>query len=310
VQRPLLILTGPTGAGKSSLALDLAERLGGELVNADSVQLYKGFDIGSAKTPASERRGVQHHLFDVLDPETVPSAGDYARMARVAVAEISDRGRLPIVVGGTGFYVRAFLDGLPYLPARDEAIRERLIARPPGSLHRLLRRLEPAAALRIQPEDTQKLIRALEIRLLTNAPLPAPGSGDPLTGFHVVQMGLDPPREALVAAIAVRTREMFRAGLIDEVRGLLASGLTGDEKPFESLGYRQAVAHLRGQMTLEEAIESTEIGTRQYAKRQRTWFRRDARIHWLSGFGGDSSVQKEAVRLWSEQCLLDPGASS
>src|SRR4051812_4523144 len=156
-----------------------------------------------------ERRGIQHHLFDVLDPKTVPSAGDYARMARAAVAEIAARAKLPILVGGTGFYVRAFLDGLPALPARDVAIRDRLASRPVGSLHRLLARLEPAAAARIQPGDTQKLIRALEIRLLTTRPLPSRDSGDPLTGFRVLKRGLDPPREALVQAIATRTRAMF-----------------------------------------------------------------------------------------------------
>lgn len=273
--------------------MHLAERFGGELVNADSVQLYQGFDIGSAKSPVQERRGIAHYLFDALKAETVPSAGDYARMARAAVGEIAGRGRLPIVVGGTGFYVRALLDGLPALPGRDEAVRARILARPLGSLHRLLGRLEPAAAARIQPNDTQKLVRALEVRLLTGAALPTPASAEALTGFRVLQLGLDPPREALVAAIAARTRQMFASGLVEEVRGLLAAGLTGDEKPFESLGYRQVVAHLRGELTLDEAVESTEIGTRQYAKRQRTWFRRDARIHWLPGFGTDGAVQAE-----------------
>ncbi len=298
----MIIVVGPTGSGKSSLALHLAKRFDGELVNADSVQLYRGFDIGSAKTPVAERRGIPHHLFDVLDAKTVPSAGDYARMARRVSAEVASRGKLPIVVGGTGFYVRAFLDGLPALPARDERIRARLMARPPLSLHRLLKRLEPKAAARIQPADTQKLIRALEIRLLTHGPLPAPEGAEALAGFDVVELGLDPPREALVDAIARRTREMFEKGLLDEVRGLLDSGLRGDEKPFESLGYKQAVAHLRGELTLEQAVELTEIGTRQYAKRQRTWFRRDTRIQWMAGFGTDPAIEQEAVRLWSNRC--------
>jgi len=296
VQPKLVIVIGPTGSGKSSLALHLAKRFGGELVNADSVQLYRGFDIGSAKTPLAERGGSPHHLFDVLDAKTVPSAGDYARMAREAVGEIAGRRKLPIVVGGTGFYVRAFLDGLPALPARDETLRERLIAREPRSLYRLLARLDPAAAARIQPGDTQKLIRALEIRVLTGSPLPPRESGDPLTGFDVIQLGLAPPREVLVANIAKRTRAMFDAGLLEEVRALLASGLTGDEKPFESLGYKQALAHLRGELSLDEAIESTEIGTRQYAKRQRTWFQRDSRIIWHQGFGNDPTIQDQAAR--------------
>lgn len=291
MQRRLVIVVGPTGSGKSSLALHLAELFGGELVNADSVQLFRGFNIGSAKTPEQERRGIPHHLFDALDPETVPSAGDYARLARATVAEIAARGKLPIVVGGTGFYIRAFLDGLPALPARDENVRARIMARPPGSLHRLLARLEPAAAARIKPADTQKLIRALEVRLLTGSALPARETAEALEGFEVLQLGLDPPREAQVAAIADRTRLMFASGLVDEVRGLLTAGLTGDEKPFEALGYRQAAAHLRGEMSVDEAIESTEIGTRQYAKRQRTWFRRDSRIQWLNGFGTDPGIQ-------------------
>ena len=281
----------------------MAQHLDGELVNADSVQLYRHFDIGSAKTPVAERRGIPHHLFDVLNAETVPSAGDYARMARASVADISGRGKLPIVVGGTGFYVRAFLDGLPALPARDESVRDRITRRRPESLHRLLSRLEPTAAARIQPNDTQKLIRALEIRLLTNAPLPAPESGVPLTGFDVLQIGLDPPRDALVEAVAARTRTMFDQGLLDEARGLLASGLSGDEKPFESLGYRQAIAHLRGEIDLDTAVESTEIGTRQYAKRQRTWFRRDPRIQWFQGFGTDPAIQSDAVRLFREHLV-------
>lgn len=213
------------------------------------------------------------------------------------MTEIAARGKLPVVVGGTGFYIRALLDGLPALPPRDEAVRTRLLARQPGSLHRLLTRLEPASAARIQPQDTQKLIRALEVRLLTNQALPELASSDPLTGFRVLQIGLDPSREVLVDVIARRTREMFASGLIDEVRWLLASGLTGDEKPFESLGYRQAVAHLRAELPLEEAIEATEIGTRQYAKRQRTWFMRDARIRWLRGFGWAPQIQDEAEVL-------------
>jgi len=303
VQRPLIIVVGPTGAGKSSLALHLANHFSGEVINADSVQLYRGFDIGSAKTPLAERQGIPHHLFDVLDAEMVHSAGDFARLARETVAEITRRGKLPILVGGTGFYIRAFLDGLPALPARDEALRQRLTSRRPGSLHRILSRLEPAAAARIHPSDTQKLIRALEIRLLTSQPLPATETATPLHGYRILQLGLDPLRELLVESIAKRTREMFDAGLLKEVRELLASGLTGNEKPFESLGYKQAVAHLRGDMTLDEAIESTEIGTRQYAKRQRTWFRRDQRIQWLEGFGNDPAVQERAVRLWSDRCV-------
>lgn len=272
-------------------------------MNCDSLQLYRGFDIGTAKPSAEARRAIPHHLFDVLEPPSVYSAGDYARMARPVLMEIADRGKLPVVVGGTGFYLKALLDGLPELPARDEGLRARLMDREerrPGALHRLLTRLDPATAARIHPSDVQKLTRALEIRILTGGTLPSSSEALPLMGFKTVILGLDPPREQLVQAIAERTRQMFDDGLIDEVRGLLAGGLTGEEKPFESLGYKQALAHLRGGMTLAAAIESTEIETRQYAKRQQTWFRRDPRIRWLRGFGNDPRIQEEARLVWEQ----------
>lgn len=303
----LLVIVGPTASGKSSLALHLAKTFQGELVNCDSLQLYRGFDIGTAKTPLLDRYEIPHHLFDILDAREVCSAGDYSRIARATLAEVSARGRLPVVVGGTGFYLRALLDGLPDLPQRDPALRLRMLSREesrPGSLHRLLARLDPAAAVRIHSGDIQKLTRALEIRVLTKQPLPPSSEADPLTGYQTLILGLDPPRDQLVAAIAERTRQMFAAGLVDEVQTLLASGLTGEEKPFESLGYKQALAYIRGGMTLEAAIESTEIETRQYAKRQQTWFRRDTRIRWLKGFGNTPPIQLEAMSLCQELARL------
>jgi len=302
VERPLVAIVGPTASGKSDLALRIAQTFSGEIVNFDALQLYRGFDIGTAKTPVSARCGIPHYLFDVLDPRTGFSAGDYARIARETIAEIASRDRLPVAVGGTGFYLRALLDGLPALPSRDESLRARLSDREqrrPGALHRLLRRLEPAAAARIHPRDVQKLTRALEIRMLTRTALPSPSTANPLEGFKLCQLGLSPDRALLVEAIAARTRRMFEGGLLEEVRGLLAQGLSGDEKPFESLGYKQVLAYLRGQMTLEQAQDLTEIETRQYAKRQLTWFRRDPRILWIEGFGSDASVAAaglEAVR--------------
>ena len=297
-----MAIVGPTASGKSDLALRIAQTFSGEIVNFDALQLYRGFDIGTAKTPVSARCGIPHHLFDVLDPRTGFSAGDYARIARETIAEIASRDRLPVAVGGTGFYLRALLDGLPALPSRDESLRARLSDREqrrPGALHRLLRRLEPAAAARIHPRDVQKLTRALEIRMLTRTAMPSPSTANPLEGFKLCQLGLSPDRALLVEAIAARTRRMFEGGLLEEVRGLLAQGLSGDEKPFESLGYKQVLAYLRGQMTLEQAQDLTEIETRQYAKRQLTWFRRDPRILWIEGFGSDASVAAaglEAVR--------------
>jgi tRNA dimethylallyltransferase len=302
VEPPLVAIVGPTASGKSELALRVAEVFAGEIVNCDALQFYRGFDVGTAKTLAAARRGISHHLFDVLDPQLGFSAGDYARAARETVAGISSRGHLPVVAGGTGFYLRALLDGLPALPARHDSLRERLSGREqrrPGSLHRLLSRLEPSAGARIHPRDVQKVMRALEIRLVTGAGLPSPATATPLRGFRVLQLGLAPERSQLVDAIAARTRQMFHDGLVQEVQGLLDRGLSGDEKPFESLGYSQVLAYLRGQIPLEQAMASTEIETRQYAKRQLTWFRRDPRIVWLPGFGSEPAVAQaglDAVR--------------
>ncbi len=295
----LATVVGPTGSGKSALALGLAERFGGEIVNCDSLQLYRGFDIGTAKTPPADRRGIPHHLFDVLMPQESYSAGEYAREARKVIAEIAGRGRLPVVVGGTGFYLRALLEGLPALPSRDERLRERLAERErlrPGSLHRLLRRLEPSAAGRIHTHDVQKTMRALEVRLLTQQALPLPAEAHALEGYTVMKLGLDPDRAALHQRLETRTRSMFIHGLIEEVQGLLALGSTGNEKPFEALGYKQALMHLRGALTLEQAVESTIIETRQYAKRQRTWFRRDPEIRWFAGFGDDAEIIAQATQ--------------
>jgi tRNA dimethylallyltransferase len=294
----LVVIAGPTGSGKSSLALDLAGQFGGEIVNCDSMQLYRGFDIGTAKTPRSERGKIPHHLFDVLTAQQGYSAGEYAGAARAAIAEISARGGLPMVVGGTGFYLRALLEGLPALPERDDELRARLMARErarPGSLHRLLTRLEAGAAERIHARDVQKTLRALEIRLLTREGLPAPAEARPLPDYRVVKLGLDPDRAALHRRIEERTRAMFEGGLIEEVQGLLAQGCTGAEKPFESLGYKQALRLVRGEITREEAVESTIIETRQYAKRQLTWFRRDPEMHWLRGFGDEAEVREQAA---------------
>ena len=300
MKHPLVAIVGPTASGKSELALRVAAAFSGEIVNCDALQLYRGFDIGTAKTPAGARRGIPHHLLDVLDPQMSFSAGDYARAAREVIAGISARGRLPVVVGGSGFYLRGLLEGLPALPTRDESLRARLSAREqrrPGALHRLLRRLEPAAAARIHRHDVQKVMRALEVRLLTRAALPAPSTAIPFDGFRMLLMGLAPERRLLAEAIAARTRRMFQGGVIEEVRGLLEQGLSGEEKPFESLGYKQALAHLRGQMSREQAIEATEIATRQYAKRQLTWFRHDTRTVWLAGFGSEASIAEAAIEI-------------
>lgn len=284
---PLVVVAGPTGSGKSALALRIAQEYDGEIVNCDSLQLYRGFDAATAKTPPSERRGIPHHLIDVLEPQSVYSAGDYARDARRTIAEISARGRLPVVAGGTGFYLRALLEGLPVLPPRDEALRAKLLereAKRPGAVHRLLARLDPSAGRRIHATDLQKSIRALEIRVLTQSNAPPRSAGEPLAGHRALHIGLNPERTRLKQRLDTRANEMFHSGLIEEVRVLL-SDYSGEEKPFESLGYRQALAYIRGALTLEQAIESTQLATRQYAKRQMTWFRRDPHMIWLNGFG-------------------------
>ena len=296
----LIAIIGPTGSGKSALALRVAQAFCGEIVNCDSVQLYRGFDIGTAKTPPSARQGVPHHLMDVLDPQMRYSAGEYSRAARAAIAGISARGKLPVIVGGTGFYLRALLDGLPALPGREEPLRLRLESREqrrPGSLHRLLTRIEPQAAARIHPRDLQKTVRALEIRLLTGGALPPSEVAEPLTGYALLILGLSPDRAQLAEGIRNRTRRMFESGLIEEVRGLLERGCTGAEKPFESLGYKQALAYVQGRIEREDAISQTEIETRQYAKRQWTWFRRDRRVEWIEGFGDNPEIVRGALAL-------------
>jgi len=304
VDRPLIAIVGPTASGKSALALHLASAFLGEIVSCDALQLYRGFDIGTAKVPADGRARIPHHLIDALPPQMSFSAGEYARAAREIIEEITLRGHVPFVVGGSGFYLRALLYGLPSLPGRDELLRKRLSARElrrPGSLHKLLRRLEPSAAARIHPRDVQKTTRALEIRLLTRSALPPPSMAGSLEGFRLLQIGLSPERSRLAEAISARTRQMFAAGLVDEVRNLLSQGLSGDEKPFQSLGYKQALACIRGQLTVEQAVESTEIETRQYSKRQLTWFRGTAtqqnQTSWATGFGSDPEVMEMCLEM-------------
>ena len=299
---PLVAVIGPTGSGKSELAIRVALEVGGEIVNCDSVQLYRGFHVGTAKVSTEERRGVAHHLIDVLDAGQVFTAGDYSRRAAAVLHAIAERHRVPIVVGGTGFYLRALLEGLFPGPPRDRALRERLQsreARRPGSLHRILQRLDPKAGARIHPNDKNKLMRALEVRLVAGRPMSAlfEQGRAPLTGFRPIKLGLDPARELLYRALDARTLRIFEKGLLNEVRDLLASGVVRTAKPFESLGYKQALAVVEGRMTETAALESTRLETRRYAKRQLTWFRSDPTIVWLDAAGEFPELERQAQGL-------------
>jgi tRNA dimethylallyltransferase len=303
--RPLVAVVGPTGSGKSDLALRLAEEFAGEIVNCDSLQVFRHFDIGTAKTPPAGRRGIPHHLIDVADPDRLFTAGEYARLAREAITDISARGRLPIVAGGTGFYLRALLDGLFAGPPRDPDLRRRLGAREtrrPGSLHRLLKRFDPQAAARIHPHDVPKVTRAMEVCLLTRRPVSElfREGRDPLAGYRVLKLGLQPGRDALYRRLDERCQGMFSGGLVEEVRGILAMGFAPSAKPFESHGYKQALQLFSGELNLHNAVFYAQRNTRNYAKRQLTWFRREAGLVWLEGFGDSEAVRHTAsVRVRS-----------
>jgi tRNA dimethylallyltransferase len=299
---PLPVVLGPTGSGKSDLSIFIASAIGGEIVNCDSLQVYRGFDVGTAKVPVVERQRVPHHLIDIVEPAELFTAGDYARLAEATIREISGRGPAAVLVGGTGFYLRGLLEGLSPGPARDDTLRARLQGKElkrSGSMHRILSRLDPASAARIHPNDKNKTMRALEVRLLEGAALSSlfERGRVPLSGFLPIKIGLDPPRELLYERLNERARKMFQQGLVDEVRGLLSSGVPPRAKPFESLGYKQALQLVQGRITAEQALESTQQETRRYAKRQRTWFRKEQGVHWMKGFGGDPAVQAEALAI-------------
>lgn len=299
---PLVAILGPTGSGKSELALAMAGRYGGEIVNFDSIQIYRRFNIGAAKLTEAERRGIPHHLIDILEPHEVFTAGEFARRAAAVLREIAGRGRLPVLAGGTGFYLRALVDGLFPGPARNEDLRRRLAARSPERLHRLLVRLDSSAAQKIHPHDVPKMIRALEVTLLARRPISElfAQSRQALEGFTLLKIGLLPDRTALYGRINKRTEAMFAAGLVEEARQILESGCPPSAKPFESHGYRQALEHLRSEINLSEAISSAQRNTRRYAKRQITWFRREKDVEWLPGFGDDPAIQQQALERVAE----------
>jgi tRNA dimethylallyltransferase len=302
---PLVVIVGPTAAGKSALGVWLAERLGGEVVACDSTQLYRGFDIGTAKPPLSERRGIPHHLIDVLEPTEEATAGGYRQLALAVLYDLKQRKRLPIFTVGTGLYLRILLEGLADVPQRSEELRERLRAsaeeHSPGHLHRILRRLDSESAQKIAARDEQKLIRAIEVRVLSRKPISElhRTGRSPLEGWRPVKIGLMPPREHLYERIHARTSAMLEQGWLGEVQGLLQSGLNENAKPFDFIGYRELRAVLRSEISLEQAREAIQQATRRYAKRQLTWFRREAGVQWFAGFGDDPTQRSRILESLS-----------
>jgi tRNA dimethylallyltransferase len=306
-----ILLLGPTGSGKTALSLDLAQKFNGEIVSCDSVAVYRGMDLGTAKPTTEERARVPHHLIDVAEPDEPFTAGEYSRRAREALREISARGRLPVITGGTGLYLRALTDGLFAGPERQTKLRARLeLSRSKhaeGWLHRILARLDQATAERIHANDTPKLIRAIEVCIAGRKPFSKVLGRDPLTGFRLLRIGLNPPRkplppreglplpEGLYDRLNRRAAEMFAAGLLEETRSLLAR--FGPVRALDSLGYRQALAVLTGTLSQDAAIAATQQGHRNYAKRQLTWFSREPEVHWIEGFGDEPKTLRRAAQL-------------
>jgi tRNA dimethylallyltransferase len=306
----VVVVLGPTASGKTALGLAIARRFGGEIVNCDSVAMYREFEIGTAKPTAAERAEVPHHLLDCVNPLTDVTAGAYARQARQVLREIALRKHLPIVSGGTGLYLRALLEGLFPGPQRSEELRnklrERAEKRGTEHLHRILRRLDASAANRIHANDVPKMIRAIEVCLASSqrsrqnmTELWRQGR-EPLQGFRILRLGLNPEREILYTRINQRAKKMFDDGLIAETEKLLSK--YGDQaRPLSSLGYKQALQFLRGELDRSSALASTQQAHRNYAKRQITWFRREPDVHWLAGLGDAATIQTESIAIIEEK---------
>jgi len=301
-QHSLIVVAGPTGTGKSELALRLAESIGGEIVNYDSVQIYRGFDIGSAKPSPEQRRRVPHHLYDIVDADDEFNAADYARLAREICTDIDARGKRTILVGGTFFYLRALLSGLPEMPGRDEALRARIrgIAdRPRGSqrLHRWLSKIDARSGRRIAPEDKHRVERALEVWITSGKPISSwERDVDELPS---IKLALDVERKRLGAMLDARVESMFRGGLIEETRALLER-YPATARPFGTIGYKEAAAVVRGEMSEADALAETRRRTRAYAKRQRTWLRSERNVHWLDASDRDQAFAA-ALRIIEEK---------
>ncbi|KUF13152.1 MULTISPECIES: tRNA (adenosine(37)-N6)-dimethylallyltransferase MiaA [Streptomyces] len=285
----VIAVVGPTAAGKSDLGVYLAQRLGGEVVNADSMQLYRGMDIGTAKLTLAEREGVPHHLLDIWDVTEAASVAEYQKLARAEIDRLLAEGRWPVLVGGSGLYVRGAVDHLEF-PGTDPAVRarleEELAQAGPGALHARLAAADPDAARAILPGNGRRIVRALEVIEITGKPFTANLPGHESV-YDTVQIGVDVGRPELDERIATRVDRMWEAGLVDEVRTLEAQGLREGRTAARALGYQQVLAALAGECTEDEARAETVRATKRFARRQDSWFRRDPRVHWLSGAAAD-----------------------
>lgn len=290
VLRPVIAIVGPTATGKSALGVALAHLLDGEIVNADSMQLYRGMDIGTAKLTEDERGGVPHHVLDIWDVTEPASVAAYQELARAAIDQIRARGRTALLVGGSGLYVRAVLERFEF-PGTDAGLRaeleEELARRGPLPLHERLARLDPVAAARILPSNGRRIVRALEVVQLTGAPFEAALPEQPAPYYESVQIGVDLATPVLAERIEVRVAQMWRLGLVDEVRALVARGLRDGRTASRALGYQQVLRFLAGEYSEQEAAAETVRATRRFVRRQRSWFRRDPRVHWLDGAASD-----------------------
>ena len=301
--QPIPAIVGPTASGKSELGIALALHFGGEIINCDSVQVYREIEIATAKVPLSERQGVPHHLIDFVPPEINYTAGEWAREAERKIVEIEARGRLALLVGGTGFYLRALREPFFPSPKTDDGLRSRLSKlreeRGPAYLHRMLRRLDPQSAAKLFERDWPRVQRALEVRLQTGERISEQARArllPPSCAARVRVFALLPPRAELYRRINERTEAHYAAGLVEEVSRLLDRGIPAGSNALGAHGYRRVVQYLSGERTLENAIEQTKLDVRHYAKRQLTWFRREAGVQWIEGFGDDPSVQERVIK--------------
>ena len=301
-ENPVIAIVGPTASGKSTLGIEVALKLNGEIINCDSVQVYKEIQIATAKVPLDERKGVPHHLIDFVSPNVNYTAGEWAREAAQKIEEIESRGRVPLLVGGTGFYLRALRQPLFASPPTDESLRRRLTRsrekRGPEHLHRLLNRIDANAARQLYPRDWPRVQRALEVYLQTGKSIvdQQPERPEPHESSRRLRiLALNPPRAELYQRINERTEAHFRAGLVDEVRDLLARGFSPASNALGAHGYRRVVEYLQGLRDLDSAVEQTKLDVRHYAKRQLTWFRHEAGLEWFNGFGEENGILRSVL---------------